>query len=589
MSFNPIDFLYYNPELQAYSNVITIEQAQTYYHTSNDSSNLIYDTTVIPSNLDPYVILTTNKDTLPISWLSSTIRIAMSNEGLESDEIATKAKFATTIFQPTTYSGNNVFTLSYYPNYGFDSNNLNIGDDIKILDGIQREYLFTVSNVSSYDFTVNPHKYSLIQTSNYVLDGIKVIDPMRIAKVSFVRNYIETNANQVDVLPESGTFNATLYKTLYPDAALLSDKSAYIDYIAKRKNNVLRVNNADDILANYVGTSNVKITGVNNHINRILTTGESNRLVTEFGIREYTETVIDEIKNLGVFTDVVITSNLNVSGPGNFDGQLNVNSNLKVANSFILTGAATMSNTLTVMKQAYFGSNIIVNNNALIYGAMSVANELNGPRFGIGYFMNSNNSNETSPSNNPILIEQLGSNTFINGFNIGIGTDIPEAKLHVVGDVLISSNLYVMNQFGIGLSNPTYQLQLSDDSASKPSSSTWTVSSDVRLKSNIKFANLNRCYDIVKSLPLKHYDWKDEYIPSSITSDRTKLGWIAQEVETVFPKAVKRADLYGIPDCRTLDTDQIYAAMYGCIQKLQNMVEGLVAENKAIKARIGMN
>jgi hypothetical protein len=39
---------------------------------------------------------------------------------------------------------------------------------------------------------------------------------------------------------------------------------------------------------------------------------------------------------------------------------------------------------------------------------------------------------------------------------------------------------------GIGTTTPTYQLQLSTDSAAKPSTNTWTIASDVRLKQNVR-------------------------------------------------------------------------------------------------------
>lgn len=585
-SFNPIEYLYFNPELQAYSNVVSIEQAQIYYNTSNDASNLIYDTTVIPINLDPFVLLATNKDILPISYLSHTIRQAMSNEGLDKADIASKAKFATTIFQNMYYNSSNSNFNLIDTSFGFTINNLRVGDEVKVLDSIKREHIFTVSNLTPSNFTVNSHKYTLYNSSNYLLDGIKIVDPLRVAKISLIRNYASTVANQSNVLPESGAFNPTLYKTLYPDAALLSDRNAYIDYVSKRKNNVLRINNAEEILGNILTTSNVRITGVNNTINTDLTVGQSNRLVTEYGIRTYTENIINEIQSLGEFSDVVVTSNLNVQGPAYFAGQVEIASNLKVSNSFILTGGATLCNNLTVMKDAYFGSNLTVNNNALIYGALSVAQELNGPRFGIGYFMNSNNSNSTTPSNSPVLIADLNSNTYINGINVGIGIDTPTEKLHVVGTAKITSNLYVMNNVGIGLTTPVYQLHLSQDSAAKPASATWTVSSDQRLKTNIEIADVDRCYDIVKTLPLKHYTWRDEYLSPQDVADRNKLGWIAQEVEIVFPKAVQQVNLYGISNCRTLDADQIYAALYGCVQKLQTMVEDLQKQNQDLKEQV---
>lgn len=585
--FNPIEFLYLNPELQAYSNVITIEDAQVYYNSFNGASNLEYDTSIIPTTLDPFIFISTNKDILPISLLSHTIRLAMSNEGLDRADISSKTKFATTIFQETVYnSANGSFQLTGYPSYTLNSSNLRAGDEIRMYDYIKREYSFTVSSLTSSSFTVRPHKYTIYNTSNYLLDGIKVVDPLRLAKISLVRDYTETTTNQSNILPESGSFNPTLYKTLYPDAALLTDQSAFIDYISKRKNNILRVNNADELLANVLATSNVKITGVNNTINRDLSIGESNRLVTEYGIREYTDTIINDIQNLGEFSEVVVTSNLTVIGDSLFDGPVEITSNLKVTNSLILTGSATLCNNLTVMKEAYFESNLTVNNNALIYGSLSVANDLSGPRFGIGYFMNSNNSNSSAPGDSNVLIANLNSNTYINGSNIGFGTDSPTQKIHVVGNSLITSNLYVMNNVGLGITEPLYQLHLSRDSAAKPASTTWAVSSDQRLKQNIEFADIDRCYDIVKNLPLKHYTWNEQYIPSSLVPDRSRIGWIAQEVESVFPKAVQSTPLHGLSNCLTLDADQIYAAMYGCVQKLQALVECLQQENHDIRQRL---
>ena len=143
---------------------------------------------------------------------------------------------------------------------------------------------------------------------------------------------------------------------------------------------------------------------------------------------------------------------------------------------------------------------------------------------------------------------------------------------------------------GIGMT-PTYQLQLSSDSAAKPSSNTWTISSDERLKENITLADIDRCTAIIKAVPLKHYRWKDNVYTIDQVKDRSKLGWIAQDVQAVFPKAVGThpfhynqvyedvVDENGmsvkkllsediIEDCLDLNADQLYAVMYGAIQKL---------------------
>jgi alpha-tubulin suppressor-like RCC1 family protein len=213
-----------------------------------------------------------------------------------------------------------------------------------------------------------------------------------------------------------------------------------------------------------------------------------------------------------------------------------------------------------------------------------------------------------------------------------------------------SSNTLYINQtngnIGLGKLNPNYQLELSTDSAAKPSTAYWTISSDSRLKDNIEDANLDICYDNIKNLRLVEYTWKDNIYPnenvtpiynidpniidsnnidpniidsnnsdpnitdsnitdpnitdsnitdpnitdsnnsdpnitdpnitdsnitdSNITDsiNRTQLGWIADEVEQYLPKSIKKINAHNLKDCKTLDSDQIIASMYGAIKKL---------------------
>jgi hypothetical protein len=176
---------------------------------------------------------------------------------------------------------------------------------------------------------------------------------------------------------------------------------------------------------------------------------------------------------------------------------------------------------------------------------------------------------------------------------------------------------------GIGTASPSAQLELSIDSAKKPSTNTWTIASDQRLKTNITNADNDRCYEIVKQVPLKRYTWKSEVYSQEQVKDRSKLGWIAQDVEAVFPKAVgtnrfvynqvfenvvtPELDSDGnavldengvaktktekrlvsedvIEDCKDLNSDQIYAAMYGTIQKLIEKVELLESKVATLEA-----
>ena len=137
-----------------------------------------------------------------------------------------------------------------------------------------------------------------------------------------------------------------------------------------------------------------------------------------------------------------------------------------------------------------------------------------------------------------------------------------------------------------GILTPTYQLHLSSDSAAKPSTSTWTVSSDERLKNNIQNADLDMCYNNIKNLRLVKYTWKDEVYSVDQVTDRSKLGWIAQEVEQIYPKAVEKVNMHGYEDCRTLNTDQIIASMYGCLQKIMTIYDDQTIELTSLETNI---
>ena len=127
----------------------------------------------------------------------------------------------------------------------------------------------------------------------------------------------------------------------------------------------------------------------------------------------------------------------------------------------------------------------------------------------------------------------------------------------------------VNKRVGIGISNPSYSLHLSTDSAYKASSSTWLTSSDERLKENIELADLSICYNNILNIPLKKFKWKEDiYTNEQISNDRNKIGWIAQDVEQYIPKAVNKFNNYGIEDCRDLNIDQIITNMYGCVKYL---------------------
>ena len=119
----------------------------------------------------------------------------------------------------------------------------------------------------------------------------------------------------------------------------------------------------------------------------------------------------------------------------------------------------------------------------------------------------------------------------------------------------------------LGITAPTYQLDLSTDKARKLTTTTWLTGSDERIKTGIESANLARCVEIVDSLDLKYFKWNfpDAQEPPS---DSHSLGWIAQDVKEIFPKSVRLTKDHGLDDFHNLDSDQLIKTMYGAIKKL---------------------
>ena len=201
--------------------------------------------------------------------------------------------------------------------------------------------------------------------------------------------------------------------------------------------------------------------------------------------------------------------------------------------TFASNVAAWTSNNLSNVCQNTF----VMNGTATMSHAMSSATWSFGidPASNVLKFASASNSIESN-----VVLALTGS----AGGCVGVGTSDPQARLHVHGDAL------------------------------KPGNGFWSVACDRRLKENIDAANLDVCYSNVKSTPLKSFTWRQEIASSlpGVGSEKT-LGWVAQDVEHIFASSVQKRSMYGYDDCRAINADQLFANMFGALQKMQGMME----------------
>ncbi len=141
---------------------------------------------------------------------------------------------------------------------------------------------------------------------------------------------------------------------------------------------------------------------------------------------------------------------------------------------------------------------------------------------------------------------------------------------------------------GIGTTSPDYKLEV-NGSAGKPGGGSWTNSSDIRLK-DVKGKYNRGLKDILKLKPIK-FNYKVNN-PRNLPSDIEYVGFIAQEVEKVFPEAISK----GKDGYLDFNMHSINVAMVNAIkeqeEKIKNQdtrIKQLEKENQKLKTVIEEN
>ncbi|MFA6485976.1 MAG: tail fiber domain-containing protein, partial [Candidatus Magasanikbacteria bacterium] len=168
---------------------------------------------------------------------------------------------------------------------------------------------------------------------------------------------------------------------------------------------------------------------------------------------------------------------------------------------------------------------------------------------------------------------------------VGIGTSSPSATLTVLpatatGQILTvgtSTNSNIFNigangYVGIGTSTPGYKLQVYIDASNEghvDSDGSWARTSDARLKKNV--STIGNGLSTVMALRPVFYD---SLSLSGNSVSGTNAGFIAQEVEQIFPMAVGTSEISGY---KAISYDKFIPLLTAAAQEQQAQIQQLFA------------
>jgi hypothetical protein len=109
----------------------------------------------------------------------------------------------------------------------------------------------------------------------------------------------------------------------------------------------------------------------------------------------------------------------------------------------------------------------------------------------------------------------------------------------------------------------------------------WSTVSDRRIKEGIEVASYERCFESIGGIELYRYSYKEGI--NELNRDKRQLGYIAQEVRGVLPKAVGE----GEEGILSIDITQINYTLYGAVKRLMEKYKEKMARLERLERLVG--
>ena len=184
----------------------------------------------------------------------------------------------------------------------------------------------------------------------------------------------------------------------------------------------------------------------------------------------------------------------------------------------------------------------------------------------------------TTGSNNTCLGYQAGEAITTGGNNVVLGQFCETSAVGVSNEVVVGNNL-------TGKGDDTAFIGGTNGAYNEANSTTWSTTSDRRIKKNI--VDNNTGLDKLNQIQIRNFEYRtveeitDFENPKSavVENEGIQLGVIAQEVEAVLPELVK-TESTGV---KAVDPSNLTWYLVNAVQELSAKVEELQTEIKTLK------